>query len=210
MKIKKFGIPLNFVFSDQNTGLQYELNNLNCSEDDFFKWLETFDYEPLEHKYGIHDFAGGSDDEESVVGFTSYEISKSDFDIVMEIWRKGLVDAGFIPNDQKVEITGEEYKATIVITNPLMNYTEIYEVENFSTQEFEDEIDEDFGEFLEDEICGDEYGVYEYDGDQGEGDHLIQMNYEEDDWEEMFNKVVKKIKKYFKKANIDLNLVEND
>lgn len=205
MKINKFGIPLNFVFGDENTGLEYRLNNLNCTEDEFFQWLETFDYEHLEHKYGIHDFSGGRTDEENTVGFSSYEISKSDFDIVMEIWRKGLVDAGFIPNDQKVEITGEEYKATIVITNPLMNYTEIYEVENFSTQEFEDEIDEDFGEFLDEEI-GEDYGFYEYDGEQGEGDHLIQLNDEEDNWEENFQKVVKKIKKYFKKNKIELTL----
>lgn len=211
MKVNKFGEKtVNFVFSDQNTGLEYRINNLNCTEEQFMDWLGTFDYEPLEHKYGIHDYAGMIDDNEVVVGFTSYEISKSDFDIVMEIWRKALVEAGFISEDQKVEIVGEEYKPTIVITNPLMDYTEIYEVENVSIQEFEEELDEDFGEFLEDEICGDDYGVYEYDGDQGEGDHLIQMNYEEDDWEKVFAKVVKKIKKYFKYNKISLKLIDNE
>jgi len=108
-KIKKFGeLPLNFVFTDENTGREYRFNNLNCTEDEFMDWLETFDYDSIETTYGIHDFAGNKTKNEIMVGFTSYEISKKDFVTVMEIWRKGLVNAGFISPEQEVKIVDGE------------------------------------------------------------------------------------------------------
>ena len=112
MKVKKFGEkPINFVFGDEKSKL-YKIKNLNCTEDEFMEWLETFDYDKLETTYGIHDYCGGETDEEIEVGFSSYEISETDFPIVMEIWRKGLLNAGFISNDQKVEVEiDEDYEA---------------------------------------------------------------------------------------------------
>lgn len=108
MKVKKFGQkPMNFVFGNEKDKL-YKIKNLNCTEEEFFNWLETFDYDNLEMIYGIHDFSGGETDEEIEVGFSSYEISETDFPIAMEIWRKGLLDAGFISDDQKVEIEVDE------------------------------------------------------------------------------------------------------
>jgi hypothetical protein len=109
MKVKKFSKQtVNFVFSDEKCTL-YKINNLNCTEDEFMDWLETYDYEPLELKYGVHDYSGGEDEDGTIeVGFTSYEISKEDFPTVMEIWRKALLSAGFITDNHKVEIEVDE------------------------------------------------------------------------------------------------------
>jgi hypothetical protein len=102
---------------------------LNCTEDQFFEWLETFDYDRLETTYGIHDFSGGETDTENVVGFSSYEISKKDFITVMEIWRKGLVDAGFISPEKEVEIVeseNQDFKSMFWEVKQLKNDTNQY------------------------------------------------------------------------------------
>ena len=108
MKVKKFGQKqVDFVFGDEKSKL-YKFKDLNCTEDEFIDWVETFDYDKLETTYGVHDYSGVETDDKIEVGFSSYEISETDFPIVIEIWRKGLVDAGFISNDQQVEIEIDE------------------------------------------------------------------------------------------------------
>lgn len=209
MKINKFGEQqVNFVFSDENTEQQYVIKDLKCTEDQFFEWLENFSYDHLETTYGIHDYSGGEDEDGCLeVGFSSYEISKANFVIVMEIWRKALLDAGFITEDQQVEIIGEEATPIIVITNSMMDYTERYELELVSKEMFDEDYAEDFEEYLNDNLDEDD-GFYEFDGDMGDNEYLIQLDNEEDDWEKSFDKAVKKIKKFFKKENIDLHKVE--
>lgn len=207
MKVEKFGIkPLVFVFGDENTEQQYKIKNLNCTEEEFFEWLDTFEYDNLESQYGIHDFSGGETDNEHEVGFSSYEISKKDFPIVMEIWRKGLLDAGFITEDQEVEIEGEENTPIIWIRNEPMDYEERFEIQRISKETFDDYL-ESFEEYLHDNLSNEDA---EFDGDQGGGEYLIQLMDEEDDWKETFKKVVKKIKKFFKNERLDLEKIENE
>ncbi len=95
--------PVHFCFYDENTSTYYTLR-LTCTLQDFYDWLETFSYDSMETTYGIHDFCGGETPEYEEVGFSSYEISPTDFPIVMEIWRQALVTSGFLDPTQKVTI----------------------------------------------------------------------------------------------------------
>ena len=98
----------------------------------------------------------------------------------------------------------------IVIYNSLMEYTETYEIDS-NIEEFEENYLEYFSEYLDDNLT-EEDGYYEFDGDQGDYDYLIQLNLENDDenedWEKTFAKAVNKIKKFFKNKKISLNKIE--
>jgi len=96
---------VNFVFNDENTGKRHIIYGLNCTEDEFFKWLGTTNYDMIEEKHGIHDYSGCEEDEFIEVGFTSYEISEEDFPIVMEYWRTELLDGNLILNTNTVQTT---------------------------------------------------------------------------------------------------------
>lgn len=208
-KIKKFGeLPLNFVFADENTGREYRVDNLNCTEDEFMDWLETFNYDSLETTYGVHDFSGGESDDEITVGFSSYEISKKDFVIVMEIWRKGLVDAGFISPEQEVKIVdGENINPVIVFYNSLTDYTEKYEVERIGLEQFQEDHADDFINFMESKLT--KYGFYEFDGVDGDNgnEYTIQIDDDEENWKENLDMAIQKVIKYFENERIDLTKI---
>lgn len=211
-KIKKFGeLPLNFVFADENTGREYRFDDLNCTQDEFMDWVETFDYDSLETTYGVHDFSGGESDDEIVVGFSSYEISKKDFVTVMEIWRKGLVDAGFISPEQEVKIiehpSFNNINPVIVFYNSLTDYYEKYEVERIGLEEFQEDYADDFVDFMESKLT--KYGFYEFDGVDGdnENEYTIQIDDDEQNWKENLDKAIQKVIQYFQNLQIDLTKI---
>lgn len=173
---------------------------MNCTDDEFHEWLEDFDYDSLETTYGIHDFAGGDTDDEHQVGFMSYEISRENFPIVMEIWRKGLFDAGFISDDIKVEASDGDLNAVIVISNPDQNYTEKYEVD-ILRDVFQEDYEEDYMEFVEDKFEDCEYLDDDF-------QYIIEYNDLNKNWKLYFDKIVIKVTKYFKKLGFELKKLD--
>jgi len=89
------------------------------------------------------------------------------------------------------------------------SYHEIIQIENKSADEFK-KVEDDFAEFVEDNLCGDEYGIYEYDGEQDDDEYLIQINDDEDDWKENFERVIEKIIEYLKKEEIEFKKLNNE
>lgn len=192
---------LKFVFTNENTTLDYTIKNLNCNEKEFMKWLARFDYSEIEEEFGVHDFSGHVMSDEETVGFTSSEVSNERFMELMTVWFDVLKDANFVSN-QEIEVIGEIEKVTINISNELLNKVIDLELD-LDDMTFEDEIEESFEEYL-DETLTDEMGYYEYDGLCGDG-YLIQINDENDDWEENFLVVVDLIKDFFINNKINFN-----
>lgn len=88
-------VKLVFKFYDENTEKYFIDVELNCTENDYYDYIESiyqdFIY-PLETTYGVHDFSGGSTKDRSIkyVGYTSYEIKKKDLDTVKKLWLNKL------------------------------------------------------------------------------------------------------------------------
>jgi hypothetical protein len=98
-------------------------------------------------------------------------------------------------------------KPIIVINSLEMDYVEYFELQ-ISIEEFDAKYDEDFSEFVEENICEDHYlksGVYEYDGKFGNFEYVIQTDMEEEiDIVAAMKFISKKIEKYFKKKEVEV------
>jgi hypothetical protein len=97
-------ITHNFIFefsfpdeTEQTEKIPFKAGFTPDNFDDFMEQEWDSFIDPLEHKYGVHDFTGhGQPDGSWDIGFTTYEVDKGKVNELMDIWKTKLKAIGAI------------------------------------------------------------------------------------------------------------------